>query len=197
MTQPSGDFLTLVASARAGDNHALTSLIEEYEPKIRVVARAMLGTALQPYLDSADLVQSVHKSLLRGLRGDKFVLSRPEDLLHLTMTLVRRKVARHWRRVRRQQARGGMDSDVGLAEVLAQLTAPHEDPARAAEFNDQLRALCRHLTSDERRLLEMRLDGHTFPEISRVLGLHPIALRVRMTRLRQRLEANGVFTECF
>ena len=46
-------------------------------------------------------------------------------------------------------------------------------------------------------MLEMRLDGYTFPEIASVVGLHPIALRVRMTRLRQRLQADGVFTECF
>jgi RNA polymerase sigma factor (sigma-70 family) len=197
MTEPTSDFLTLIALARAGDNDAMARLIQDYEPKVRVVARAMLGPVLRPYLDSADLVQSVHKSLMLGLRGDKFVLSRPEDLLGLTLTLVRRKVARHWRRLRRQQQGGRANDEIGLAELLRSLTSPHEDPARAAEFNDQLHELCRHLSPDDRRMLEMRLDGYTFPEIGDVLGVHSVALRVRMTRLRQRLVASGVFAECF
>jgi RNA polymerase sigma-70 factor (ECF subfamily) len=198
MTQQTADFLTLVAQARAGNNEALAGLIQEYEPKIRLVARAMLGPALRPFLDATDLVQSVHKSLLLGLRGDRFVLSRPEDLLGLTITLVRRKVARHWRRIRRQlQGDCTTNTRGSLAEVLSSLTARQDDPARAAEYNDQLKELCRHLSDEERQMLELRLDGHTFPEIAAVLGHHPIALRVRMTRLRQRLKENGVFTECF
>src|SRR5689334_16793890 len=86
------DFAALLARARRGDREALEQLARQYEPKLRLVARVLLGPALRPYLDSLDLVQSVHKSLLVGLRQDKFAINTPENLLALALTLVRRKV---------------------------------------------------------------------------------------------------------
>src|SRR5436853_3971640 len=103
MADAGDDFVTLLAQARGGDQQALQQLVHQYEPKVRLVARVLLGPALRPYLDSVDLVQSVHKSLMLGLRDDKYELSTPENLLALALTLVRRKVARQWRRHRRQQ----------------------------------------------------------------------------------------------
>jgi RNA polymerase sigma-70 factor (ECF subfamily) len=43
--------------------------------------------------------------------------------------------------------------------------------------------------------LELRLEGYSTAEIAGELGMNPIAVRVRMTRLRQRLRANGVFND--
>ena len=42
----------------------MEELVAAYEPEVRLVARVRLGTALRPYLDSVDLVQSVHRSVL-------------------------------------------------------------------------------------------------------------------------------------
>jgi DNA-directed RNA polymerase specialized sigma24 family protein len=43
--------------------------------------------------------------------------------------------------------------------------------------------------------MDMRLQGHSTAEIAAALELSPVALRVRMTRLRQRLRASGVFDD--
>ena len=77
------DFAALLSRARGGDAAALDQLAREYEPKLRMVARVRLGSALRPYLDSMDLVQSVQRSLVAGLRGDKYDVSNPEKLLAL------------------------------------------------------------------------------------------------------------------
>src|SRR5437867_7881602 len=97
------DFAALLARARGGDRQALEQLARQYEPKVRIVARVLLGPALRPYLDSMDLVQSVHRSLMLGLRVKKYDLAGPENLVALAVTLVRRKVARQWRHLQRQQ----------------------------------------------------------------------------------------------
>jgi RNA polymerase sigma-70 factor (ECF subfamily) len=166
--------------------------MREYEPKVRLVARVLLGPALRPYLDSVDLVQSVHRSLLLGLRQDKFSVAGPENLMALALTLVRRKVARQWRRAQRQRRPGDAG---GLAEILTSLSSPEADPARAAQFADQVRHLCDGLNEAERRLLDLRLQGHTPAEAARELGLSAVAFRVRQTRLRQRLQAAGVLDD--
>ena len=56
----SDEFSHLLALARGGDSDALARIAEKYEEKLRIVARVHLGPALRPYLDSQDLVQSVH-----------------------------------------------------------------------------------------------------------------------------------------
>lgn len=194
MPETAGDFATLLARARGGDRAALDQLARDYEPKLRLVARVLLGPALRPYLDSLDLVQSVHKSLLLGLRDQKFAFDGPDNLLALALTLVRRKVARHWRRLQRQQ-RLSAESVPDPAEVLTSLSRPQEDPARAAQFRDQVALMCRNLNDVERRLLDLRLQGYTPAESAAQLGLSAVAFRVRLTRLRQRLRAAGVLDD--
>src|ERR1700677_2998952 len=103
MPETLDDFGVLLASARAGDQAALVELARKYEPEVRIVAHVLLGPALRPHLDSVDLVQSVHRSLMLGLRNCKFDISSPEKLIALALTMVRRKVARHWRHLRKQQ----------------------------------------------------------------------------------------------
>src|SRR5207244_1495247 len=83
----------LLDRVRAGDEPALTELIQHYEPRLRTAAHVLLGPLLRPSMDSVDLVQSVHRVLLPGLREGKFDLSSPEQVLALALTIIRRKVA--------------------------------------------------------------------------------------------------------
>src|SRR5262245_54674242 len=103
MSETSSEFVALLEKARQGDRDCLTELARKYEPEVRIVARVLLGPALRPYVDSLDLVQSVHRSLLLGLRDAKFQIVSPEQLVGLAVTMVRRKVARKWRQNRRQE----------------------------------------------------------------------------------------------
>jgi RNA polymerase sigma-70 factor (ECF subfamily) len=190
------EFLELLERGRHGDREALAVLVQQYEREVRLMARVLLGPALRPYLDSLDLVQSVHRSLLIGLHGGRFELRSPQDLLALALTMVRRKVARHWRHLRRQKRlEGSGDAASNLPDVLISLSSAGDDPVRAAQFNDQIRKLCEHLNATERTILEQRLAGYATGEIGAHLGLSGVALRVRLTRLRQRLQEAGVFDD--
>jgi RNA polymerase sigma-70 factor (ECF subfamily) len=193
MNQAIDSFEQLLAGARRGDASALSELCRQYEPRLRMVARVRLGAALRPFLDSVDLVQSVHRSLLVGFREAKFDISTPENLLALALTLLRRKVARQWRHLRRQKRleTGGSSMDL-LPRILADLSAPEPDPADAAEFQEQLERLCRRLDATDRQILTLRLDGYTTAEIADQLGMNHVTVRVRIVRLRERLSSSGV-----
>ena len=190
------DFADLMARAGRGDEAALTELSRQYEPKVRAVARVRLGPALRPYLDSVDLVRSVRKSLMLGLRRNQYDISNPDKLVALTLTMLRRKAARHWRRLQRRQRCGDApnDSDT-LADVLTSLSSSETDPARDAEFRAQVRHVCKHLDDTERRILELRGHDYATAEVAERIGISSVALRVHMTRLRQRLTAAGVVTD--
>jgi RNA polymerase sigma factor (sigma-70 family) len=193
MASSAPSFAVLFSRARQRDSEAMNELCRQYEPRLRVVARVLLGPALRPVLDSMDLVQSVHRSLLIGIREEKFDISTPENLIALALTLLRRKVARHWHRIQRQQrlATGGSSIDL-LPTILANLTTREADPAETAQYHDQVEQLCRQLDATERHVLALRLDGFTTGEIAQQLGMNHITLRVRLTRLRERLRTSGV-----
>jgi RNA polymerase sigma factor (sigma-70 family) len=191
MDDPSEPFDALVARARAGDAAALAELARRYEPDVRAVARLRLGPALRPYLDSVDLVQSVHRSLMRGLRDEKFDLAGPEQLVALALTMVRRKAARAWRKLRRQ-ARPGEGPGDSLPDLLVNLASPEPDPARAAALRDTAERAVAGLEPLDRELIERSLLGYRTADIARDLGENADVLRVRLSRLRQRLRSAGL-----
>src|SRR5262249_54238145 len=98
----SQDFTAQLTLARQGDPTALRQIIERYENIIRRAARGKLGPAMRPCLDSMDIVQSVHRSLLLGLRFQKFDIRSPEQLIGLALIMVQRKVARQWLKLKRR-----------------------------------------------------------------------------------------------
>jgi RNA polymerase sigma factor (sigma-70 family) len=190
------EFADLLTEARGGNRDALTRIAEQYESKLRVVARVHLGPALRPYLDSQDLVQSVHRSIMVGLRDAKFDISTPEKLVALTLTMLRRKIARHWRRMRRQERMTTGSKDLGdIVELLASLSTPPGGPETEVEFRDSIAYLCSHMDDIERQIIDLRLLGFAAPEIALQVGLSSVNVRVRMTRLRQRLVAAGVMDD--
>jgi RNA polymerase sigma-70 factor (ECF subfamily) len=196
MSEAPQEFAALLALARQGDRGALEQLARQYEPEVRIVAHFRLGPALRPYLDTMDLVQSVHRTLMLGLRQRKFDISSPEKLVALALTLVRRKVARHWRQVQREQLLSGGAADCGnLPQLLASLSSPQPDPAREAQFNEAVQRVCNSLDGEERRLIELRLQGYSTAEAARKLGLDADVLRVRLSRLRKRLRDSGELTD--
>jgi RNA polymerase sigma-70 factor (ECF subfamily) len=196
MTEAVQSFAELLARTRQGEPEAALAIAREYERELRLVARVQLGPALRPYLDSLDLVQSVHRSLLIGIRQDKFDISTPANLIALALTMVRRKVARHWRRHQRQQRlETGKADDANQVDLLASLANSDGDPVRTAQMQDAVEHLWNHLDPTEKNLVSLRMKGHSTAEAARELQLDADVLRVRLSRLRQRLETTGIMAD--
>lgn len=187
------DFSQLMDRAAAGDSQAQLELCQQYEQQVRIVARVLLGPLLRPHLDSVDIMQSVHHSLLMGIRDQRFDISNPDKLVALACTIVRRKVARKWRTHRRQTR--PEDSGTFLIESLQSLAGSQETPSQAAQYQDAIESLYQRLTPVEKTMLERRLEGYTTDEVAHELGMNPVAIRVRWTRLRQRLEEANIFAD--
>jgi RNA polymerase sigma-70 factor (ECF subfamily) len=189
------DFPILIARARLGEEDALAELFQRYEPEVRVAARVLLGRALRVHLDSVDLVQSVYHCLLLGLRQNKFDISTPQQLLGLVVTMVRRKVAHHWRRLRHLQRGQPAPETEGAGNVLTAATSPEAGPAELAQYNDILTFLYSKLEERDRQVVDLRLQGYSTAEVARRLGLDADVLRVRLSRLRRRLRDSNLLTQ--
>jgi RNA polymerase sigma-70 factor (ECF subfamily) len=189
---PASDLAALLAKVRGGDEGALMQLLQQYEPRLRTTARVLLGPLLRPHMDSIDLVQSVHRVLLPGLRDGKFDVTCPEQLLALALTVIRRKVAHSWRRLQREQSFPAERNAAGhSAESLLPSRSPQDDPAAAAQAKDEIRHLLDGLPEEDRHLIDLRLQGYSTVEIAGKLNCDAHALRARLSRLRQRLRHNG------
>jgi RNA polymerase sigma-70 factor (ECF subfamily) len=193
LPEPPDELGALLDGVRAGDEEALTQLLQKYEPRLRTAARVLLGPWLRPHLDSLDLIQSVHRELLPGLRQGKYDLGSTQQLLALALTVVRRKVARSWRRIQRQQQLGPAppdDSDHG--DTVLPSRNSDDDPAANALVNDAIEHILRGLSQEERRLVERRLQGYSTVDIAQEMNIDPHLLRAKLSRLRQRLRAEGL-----
>ncbi|MEQ1828132.1 MAG: ECF-type sigma factor [Pirellula sp.] len=194
---PLSDFAELFQRATLGDIAAQETICHQYERQVRIVVGILLGPKLRPHLDTMDLIQSVHRSLLIGIKNDKFAVASAEKLVSLACTIVRRKIARKWRVLRRQvQLQRIPTGDASyISSILSSIANPHAGPAEIAEFDDKLEQLCGQMNDVERIMVEMRLHGCTNAEIAERVKIHPVAIRARWTRLRQRFEAMGIFSD--
>lgn len=167
----------------------MAELIRRYESDVHIVARARVSSALRPHLDSIDLMQSLHRSVFVGLRNKKFDIETPEQLMGLALTIVKRKAARHWRKLSKQQRLSGAHAnDLTTARRLVQVTAEDDDPARMAEIEDVVDQLLAGLNSRDQQLLRLRLEGYSTIEAARELRLDPDVTRARLSRIRRKLE---------
>jgi RNA polymerase sigma factor (sigma-70 family) len=192
MSNPSDTVAGLLARVRAGDEEALAELLRQYEPKIRLTARYLLRPILRRYLDSIDVAQSVQFDLMRGLRRGSFDLADSETFVALAVTVVRRKVAQHWRHLQTEhKLRFGPSDEPGRS--ASRLSSPEmpDDPARTVQQSEDLQAFWKWLDPIERRVLELRLQGYTTEEAAAEMGCAANVLRVRLSRLRKRLHEQG------
>ena len=187
---PREELAVLLLRVRNGDEDALTLVLQHYEPRIRTAARVLLSSLMRPQMDSLDLVQSVHRVLLPVLREGKYEVSDLDQLVALAITLIRRKIARNWRRMRREIELQTQAREQGTMPGAA-LSSPPADPAEEAQLKDLLQHLLAHMDEKDRKLVELRLEGHSTAEIAAQMGCNSHALRARLSRLRQHLRSLG------
>jgi len=174
------DLAALLRRAEAGDSTALGNLLRRYEPRVRLAARVLLGRTFRGAFDSLDLVQSVHRALLPGLRGGRYTYADEDQLIGLAVTVLRHKVQRLARKRRPAELTDAAEPVERGAEPLA-----------IASANDLLARLVDQLDGLDRRAVELLAQGYNTVEIAAVLNCTPAVLRARLSRLRRRLREAG------
>lgn len=95
-------------------------------------------------------------------------LERPEDLLPLSLQIVRFKIMSY----RRKAARRGEYSQVSVTDIpLPDLSANPAECAERKEMLDRLSKAVAQLGGRCRELIRLKLQGKTFPEIQKIMGV--------------------------
>lgn len=184
--------LQLIERWRAGDEQAASELFGAYAGRLLGLVRQHLSEQMSRRVDAEDVMQSAFRSFFTGAREGRFLLENSNDLWPLLVAIALHKVKKQYRhhtagkRSVAAEARPiDGDSFHGLAaEAFAREPLPEE----AVALSDMVEQLLGAFAPEQRRMIELRLQGHHQDEIAAELGCcRQTVLRV-LRRARGQLE---------
>jgi RNA polymerase sigma factor (sigma-70 family) len=181
------DFTALVERVKQRDDGAMCRLIEQYGTEMLRFAEKLVGQALQAHLDAADAVQTVQVTLWVGIRTGRFSVPTPDHFLALAKVLLRRHIARCWRKAKNEMARtleGRLIDTMSDQDFSSAFKSA--EPQNHMEVDELLERFLSQVDEIDQQLVKMRFLGYTTSEAANRLQLDSGFLRVRLGRLRQR-----------
>lgn len=175
-------FERLVHQLREG-YAAERALVELFEREIKRVCHIQLReNHLTRLIEPEDICQSVFRTFFRRLRKGSIRLESAEKLQALLLTIARNRIA----------ALGRHENIVRMLPIspdeLSEQTDSRPSQTASVEALDLSEQVRRHLTLEERELLDLRLDGFTWEEISAQIGGKAEARRKQFSRVLRMLQ---------
>jgi RNA polymerase sigma-70 factor, ECF subfamily len=120
---------------------------------------------------SRDLAEDLAQEVLMLLHEKYAHLERAEDLLPLSLEIVRFKILS----LRRKAVRRGEYTQVSVTDIpLPDLGSSPLDYVERKEMIERLERAIAQLGERCRELIRLKLEGKTFPEIQKILGVSAI-----------------------
>lgn len=169
-----------------GDDHVVREFWERYGARLEGLAAGLLNPRLYRREGPDDVVQSVCRTFLRRARTGQFELANREALWRLlcaiTVAKTLEKARFHGRQKRAAQRERSLTNSDGGEWIAADQPAPDEAVALA----DQLQYLLSDADEEERRVVELRLQEYTYPEIAERMGCSKRTVRRIVSRVQSR-----------
>ncbi len=172
MTRQDSPFEAAVKELCAGSEEAVWDFIETYGPHIQRVVRRRLNHKLRSKFDSIDFVQMVWVSFFAT--PDRLAqFDKPEDVIRYLVVMARNKVVEESRR-RFEYEKHNVSRERPLEQPEIVATSEHrsDSPSQIAIARERWQEMIEGEPERNRRILEMRMNGSTFVEISERLGIH-------------------------
>ena len=181
----SDEALAAQAAREGSDGIAFTALMDRFRERVWRVCWRLMGSQQ----DAEDAAQEVFVRLF--FDRTKFAgRSRYSTWLHgvaiRTCLTLRRSRSR---RRRREQAESAGDDDMLTVETHAD---PGASPTAAIDAADDVGRLLEGLDEEDRALVLMKFaENHDYEELAEMFGATPGALRMRVSRIREKLAARA------
>lgn len=175
-----------------GDPAAAEALFSRYFRRLHGLVQVRMSAKMAARFDADDVVQSAFRSFFTGARDGRYVLQRSGDLWRLLAAIAINKL----RHEQRRHSAGKRSLDLEqlpppLRESMDEETmwlAHDPTPEEAAILADEVESLLRPLDAEHRRIVELRLQGHTLNEIALEVRRSQRTVRRIMDLVKQRLE---------
>lgn len=180
----------LVDRWRQGDDEAATLLYEQYFEKLLMTVDGQLSDRYKQQCEPEDILQSAFGTVFRRITDGDFRFDNDEDVWKLLVTVVLNKLRRRVRHMNadrrdvRRQVAGAGEFDDFLAQQLSGSPGTEE----AATFSDLMTEIFSLLSEEEKKLLQLRMEGCSQLEIAETLDVTDRTIRRMWDRIRKRLE---------
>lgn len=169
----------LVAAYRAGSESAARELFDRYCEKLLQLARRRIGQRMASRLDPEDAVQSAFRTFFARVKTNQFSFRGESDLFKLLVRLTVNKTLRqiaHHRAAKRNPGKetGQGPDDEGL---LDQLVDTDPRPEVQVAVLEEFSRFVGQLPEFDRKVLELKFEGHTTAEIAEKLGSYERKIR--------------------
>jgi RNA polymerase sigma-70 factor (ECF subfamily) len=179
---------------RAGNQDAARQIFERYVSQLLALASQRISQRLKARVDAEDIVQSVFRTFFHRAREGQFKVDDPDDLCKLlakiTVHKTLRQIAFHKRAKRdatMETAQGDGDSDQMML-ILASEPTPEDTVA----LFDQMDHFLGQLGAEDRRILQMRMEGYSNVEIAEMLNITDRKIRRLLERIRGQAAHEGL-----
>jgi RNA polymerase sigma-70 factor (ECF subfamily) len=192
MSSDAADDRELVERFKAGSESAATDLFDRYCEKLMGLARRRIGQRMASRIEPEDVIQSAFRTFFTRVRNNEFTFEGESDLFKLLVRLTVNKTLRqiaHHRAAKRdpgKEAAQGSTAD----DVMRNLTVEEPTPDVEVALLDQFEQFLSRLTAFDRKVLEMKLAGHTTAEIATEMGTYERKIRRVMERAAEMLNAD-------
>lgn len=162
-------FPELIARLRHGDDEAAAEVFRHFVRRLVDFTRGHLETWVRQKTDPEDVVQSIYKSFFARYEAGQFVVADWDSLWGLLTRIAIRKCANHarfWQAACRESRREVSLSLQSASGKDGEPRTREPTPAEAAALTDTLEYLMRGLSSRDREILVLHLQGHEIPAIS-------------------------------
>jgi RNA polymerase sigma-70 factor, ECF subfamily len=154
----------LLSRFRKGDEKAAAEIFEQYVQRLTSLARSRLSAKLQRKVDAEDIVQSAYRSFFRAAAAGRYRVDRPNDLWSLLATITKRKVLRQAERFR--SAKSSVDKEEEINGIPVEDVTGEPGPADVAVIVEELSLILGALTTLQRQMVELHLQGWEVDEIA-------------------------------
>jgi RNA polymerase sigma factor (sigma-70 family) len=182
----------LFAGLRSGDEAAAAEFCHRYGPMIERLAERRLTAPLKRRIGADDVAQSVCRTFVRRAGEGEFEIAAGDGLWSLlcaiALTKIREQTRFHLRQKRSMREERHLDSVTPDGERKVPETPISEPPPDAiAETADMFDRLIAAFDEEERRLIELKLHGHTLEEIAEQMPCSERTVRRFLKRVQDRL----------
>jgi RNA polymerase sigma factor (sigma-70 family) len=188
------DTVNLIERCRRGDQDASRELFDSYVERLLPLARSRISQRLASRVDPEDVIQSVFRTFFTRLKDDQFSIHDQDDLFRLLVRITvhksLRQVAHH--KAAKRDPNQEVPQSADSQEHLLQLLASEPTPDEAVLFLDHLEKFLSVLPQDDRRILELKMQGYSTEEIAKQIHSYDRKVRRVLERIRHVAEHEGL-----
>lgn len=183
------DSIQLMARWRDGQQEAAAELFDRYAGRLIGLAQQRLSAKFGSRLDPGDVVQSAYCTFFVGARDGRYVLQHSGDLWRLLVAITLHKLQRQYQ-YHTAAKRSVMREETAAADAEPAALALARDPSpeEAALLVDTLDETLGELPAAQRRIVELKLQGHGLGEIVLATGFSSSTVRRVLQRVKDLLE---------